>query len=174
MFEKYSYQTKFKALLIIFLMLSYTAYKRSFASLITVVKENTDLKEKVAKINSGPKNVTALINELAILNKAIGKEGVDKEKIQQDIVGFVANYGEGASIFDLQPMHEFNDENHVIYTSQLDVTGNINQLLKLSYEFEKKFTYSRIVSLNFYSTKKNNLPDVLHLKMIFQNYESKN
>ena len=172
MFENYSYKTKLKTLALIFCMLSYAAYKRSFSSLIGAAGENTELKKKVEAVDAKSKGLDALTAELATLDKVLGKEGLSKEKVQQDIISFITKEANDVSIYELKSVHEYADENHKIYTNQLDVTGGINQLLKLSYDFEKKFNLSRVVSVEFYTTKKNNKNDVLHLKMIFQNYEN--
>jgi hypothetical protein len=170
-FEQYTYKTKIKALVVVFCMLSFAAYKRSFSTLIDVVKENNELNKKVTTTDN-QKNIKEISAEIAYLDKMIGKETNDKEKIQQDIISFVADNGKRVSIFELKSIHEFSDENHKIYTNQLDVTGNANDLLALSYAFEKYIDYSRLISLDFYTVKKNNNPDALHLKMIFQNYEN--
>lgn len=171
MFEKYSYKQKCTALLIVFLMLSITAYKRSFSTLFEVIKEHRVLSKLTEGFDKKSKNADRLIKDIAILDKTIGKEGIGKEKVQQNIVSFISEKYPQISINDLQPIHIFLDESYVIITNQLDVTGNINQLLKLGYSFEKEFLFSRIVNMNFYTTK-NNKSEVLHLKMIFQNYEN--
>lgn len=173
MFENYSYKIKLKALIIVFCMLSFAAYKRSFSSLISVIKENNELKNKVESIDSKSKGLYILNNELAIIDKVLGKENTHKENIQQDLVSFVTDQAKNVTIYELKSTHEFADENHKIYTHQLNVTGGINELLKLSYDFEKKFTLSKVVSVEFYTMKKNNLNETLHLKIIFQNYENK-
>lgn len=172
MFENYSYKKKFAVLIAIFFMLLITAYKRSFSTLFQVINEYKDLSEKVDDINRKASNTSGLTKDIAYLDKVIGKAGITKEMAQQGIVSFAANKNSKISISDLQPIHVFSDENYTIITNQLDVTGNSNQLLQLAYDFEKEFDYSRIVSMNFYTTKKNNKSEVLHLKMIFQNYEN--
>lgn len=172
MFESYSYKKKFVALLIIFCMLSITAYKRSFNNLFQVINQYRTMKNEADDRNKKSHNVNGLIREIAYLDKTIGKEGTSKEIVQQEIISFASEKNPKISINDLQPIHLFSDENYTIITNQLDVTGNINQLLQLGYNFEKEFLLSRIVSMNFYTTKNNNKPDVLHLKMIFQNYEN--
>lgn len=171
MFENYSYKQKFYALIIVFLMLSITAYKRSFHTLFEVVSEYRMLSKKADDINKKAKNNGTLKNDVEYLNRIIGKEGVTKEMVQQGIIGF-ASAAPGVSINDLKPIHDYPETDYRIITNQLDVTGNANQLLELAYNFEKKFDYSRMVSQNFYITKKNNKSEVLHLKMIFQNYEN--
>lgn len=170
MFDKYSYKTKFKALLLIFCMLSFAAYKRSFSTLKDLVFENRELSKKEKTLKEGAKDVNKLSAEVAAIDKIIGGDNVDKEKIQQDIISFTTKYP--VSIFDMKSIHKFSDESHTIYTHEIDITGSLNQLLALSYDFERKFNYSRMVGLKFYTTKKDNKSDILHLKMIFQNYEN--
>jgi Tfp pilus assembly protein PilO len=172
MFENYSYKQKFHALIIIFFMLSITAYKRSFYTLYEVVSEYRTLSKTVDDINKKAKNTGGLNKDISYLDKIMGKEGVSKEMVQQGIVSFASENSRGISINDLKPIHDFSEDDYHIITNQLDVTGNSNQLLKLTYDFEKNFNLSRIVSMNFYTAKKNNKSDVLHLKMIFQNYEN--
>lgn len=172
MFEKYSYKKKCAALLVVFLMLSITAYKRSFLVLFQVISENKALSIKSEDIHKKSKGTEDLIKAIAYLDKTIGKEGISKDRVQQGIVNFATEKHPQVSINDLQPIHVFSDSNYTIITNQLDVTANVNQLLQLSYDFEKKFNLSRIVNIKLYTTKKNNTSDVLHLKMIFQNYEN--
>jgi hypothetical protein len=172
MFENYSYKKKFTGLLIIFVMLLATAYKRSFNTLFEVIKENRVLSKKANDIDKKANNTSELKQEIAYLNRIIGKVGITKDMVQQGIVSFASKQNYQVSINDLKPINVYTDENYNIITNQLDVTGNCNELMQLGFDFEKKFNFSRIVSMNFYTTKNNNSPDVLHLKMIFQNYEN--
>lgn len=172
MFDNYSYKIKFKALLVIFCMLCITSYKRSFSTLKEVIYENRELTSKHEKLYNESGDLVALKSEIASIDKVIGKEGINKEKIQQDILAFTSHYN--VSVYNLRSIHEFVDLSHKIYTNEIDITGSLNQLLKLSYDFEKAIDYSRLVSVNFYTLKKDNKADVLHLKMIFQNYENNN
>lgn len=172
MFENYSYKQKFYALIGLFFILSITAYKRSFHALFEVVTEYSTFSKKADDINKKAKNTNGLTKDIAYLNKIIGKEDVTKEMVQQGIVSFASENAPEVSISDLKPIHDFPEDDYHIITNQLDVTGNSNQLLKLAHNFEEKFDISRLVSMNFYTTKKNNKSEVLHLKMIFQNYEN--
>lgn len=174
MFNQYTYKQKFSALIVLFFMLGITAYKRSFSQLVHIYKENKLLSEKVNDFSSKSNVLDALLKDVAFMDKVIGKAGESKEVIQQEIMSFVSERHPEISINELQPIHIFSDEDYKIVTNQLDVTGNANQLLALAYDFEKEFHFSRIVSMNYYITKKNNKTEVLHLKMIFQNYENNN
>ncbi|MCV9932939.1 hypothetical protein OIU80_11670 [Flavobacterium sp. LS1R47] len=172
MFEKYSYKQKIHALIVLFFMLSIVAYKRSFHNLFEVITTYKTTSKKADDINTKTKNIDSLIKDVAYLDKIIGKEGITKEIVQLGIVSFASKNAPEVSISDLQPIHDYPEDDYHIITNQLDITGNADQLLKLAYDFEKKFNLSRIVSMNFYITKKNNKSEVLHLKMIFQNYEN--
>lgn len=172
MFEQYTYKQKCIALIVIFFMLSYTAYKRSFKNLIEVYKESTELTKLSNDIASKSKNLELLSMEIASYDKYLGNQNIARDIVQQEIIAFATQH-DGVSINDLQAIHTFEGENYTIYTNQLDATGNINSLLKLGYDFETKFNYSRVVSTNYYTVKKNNSNEILHLKVLFQNYEMK-
>lgn len=173
MFNQYSYKVKFRFLLIFSVVLAITAYKRSYGNLFALFSENRELKERNIDVNKQKPNVRLLNQQIVALDKLIGKGDVEKDKIQREIVDFLVKNGSAVSIFDLQPVHEFQMEDYNIYTFQLDLTGSYNQLLTLMYHFEKQFDYSKIVSAKFYKEKRNNKIDILHLKLIFQNYENK-
>ncbi len=172
MFEQYTYKQKSIALVVVFLMLSYTAYKRSFKNLIEVYEENKELTKRSNDIVSKSKNLDILSMEIASYDKYLGNQNIARDVVQQEVIAFSTQH-EGISINDLQAIHAFEGENYSIYTNQLDVTGNINDLLKLAYDFETKFNFSRVVSTNYYTVKKNNANEILHLKILFQNYEMK-
>lgn len=172
MFEKYSFKIKFKVLLVLLVMLSVAAYRRSFSSLIDSFRENRILSEKIELMSKKTKNVDKLSQEIVSLDRLIGKEGISREKVQQSIVTFITENSRGVEISDLKSIHEFVEENYKIYTYQLDLVSNYNQLSALAYSFERNFEYSKIVSMGFYTEKKNNKSEVLHLKIIFQNYEN--
>ncbi|MCF6133370.1 hypothetical protein [Flavobacterium wongokense] len=172
MFNQYSYKLKFKFLIVFFIILSVAAYKRSFSNLILLYKENSTLREKKGVMKNQAPNVNALTVQVAGLDKLIGKEGVEKEKIQQEIIAFLVKNSSGVSINDLQPIHNFTYDDYQVYTYQIDLTGSYNELLDITYKFERQFEYSKIISLAFYTDKKNSKTEILHLKLIFQNYES--
>ena len=173
MFDQYSYKFKLKALVLIFVLLSIAAYRRSFGPLINVIKENIELNQKRKSKNLGTINLNSLQQDIIHLNKLIGKGGYEKEKIQNEIIGFVSTYDKGVSLNHLKSIHEFSDESYYIYSYQLDLVGDVNGLLGILYQFEKAFSYSKVVSSTFYTLKQNTKKNTLHLSIIFQNYENK-
>jgi hypothetical protein len=171
MFENYSYKKKFIALIVVICLLSVTAYKRSFKNLIEVYNENTNLKELSNNIKSKTNDIDKLRNKVTQFDKFLGNQNVSNDIIQQEIIAF-STIHKGVSINELTSTHVFENENYKTLTNQLDLVGNINVLLKLIYAFETNFKFSRVISTNFYIKKKNNINNELHLRIIFQNYES--
>jgi hypothetical protein len=170
MFEQFSYKQKNLALVLLFVLLSITAYKRSFSNLIAAYNENKELTTLAEEINKKSKNLDKLSKEIALYDNYLGNQNVPVDIVQQEIVNFSTTHS-GISINDLQSIHTFEGENYKAYSIQLDVIGNLNDLLKLAYDFETQFNSSRVVSTKFYKTKKNNTVEQLHLKIVFQNYE---
>jgi hypothetical protein len=170
MFEQYTYKQKTFALLVLFALLSITAYKRSFSNLIAVYKENNDLNKLSEEISNKSKNLDKLSKEIAQYDNYLGVQNIASDLVQQEILNF-ATLHDGVSINNLESIHTFDGENYKIYSNQLDVTGNVNALLKLAYDFETKFNFSRAINIHYYKTKKSNSNEQLHLKIVFQNYE---
>lgn len=169
MFDNFSYGKKLVGLLILTVILAATAYKRSYHELISLVTEHQTLSSRSNDFYASEGNSDILMTELEFLDRALGESSIHIEEIQQGIVSF-SNIHPNISIYKLNTVHIFENEKYKIVTNQIDVTGNLEQLLRLCYDFEKEFSLSRIVSLDFYTEKKNKL-NVLHLKLIFQNYE---
>jgi len=172
MFNQYSYKVKFKVLIVLFFMLSIAAYRRSFSSLIDAVKENRILKNKVESFSKKANSIGHLKSEINSLDRMIGREGVNKEKTQQELVNFLLENSNNVSIHNMQPIHEYTENNYKVYSYVIDLTGGITNLLNVAYNFEKNFEYSKIVSTKYYTEKKNNKFETLHLKIIFQKYEN--
>lgn len=171
MFKQYSYRQKFYFLLLFFVMLSVAAYRRSFSNLILLIGEHNALEQKKDLIASQTPNTQRLQRDIADLESLIGKGVTEKEKIQQEIVNFLVNNSKGVAIFELQPIHQYQQEKYLVHSFQLDITGSYNDLLQLANDYEKHFEFSKIVSMRFYTDNKNNKKETLHLRLIFQNYE---
>jgi hypothetical protein len=140
--------------------------------MLDVLDQHRELSNQAQLIGSKAGNMGKLKAEIDRLDKVIGKKGVTGDMVQQGIVSFSATKHPVVSLNELSPMHLYSDENFNITTSQVDLTGGVNQLLDLGYDFEKNFNTSKITSMRFYTTGKNNVTETLHLKLIFQNYES--
>ncbi|MFK7000657.1 hypothetical protein [Flavobacterium oreochromis] len=171
MFNQYNYKQKFSALIVVFFLLLITAYKRSFSQLIASYKEYNLLINKKEEFTKKSLQLNKIKEDVSTLDQILGKGGLPKEQIQQEIIQFIAQNHPDVTIDHIQPIHHFQDESFDIVTHIIDLTANTNQLLNTIYNFEKQFETSKIISLQFYTTVKNDQEEKLHLKLIFQNYE---
>ena len=170
-FANHSFKTKFYALIALFILLFCTAYKRSFSTFFSIWREHTTLSARSEEINTKIDGFRSLVQELDRLDTVIGNGAGSPEKVQQEIIGFVTQRN-SVTISNLQPIHQKENGRYRINTYQIDLSGTINDLVKLAYDFEKIFPHAKLVSLKFYSVKKPNVGDIPHLKIILQNYES--
>ncbi|AEW86797.1 hypothetical protein B0A78_11565 [Flavobacterium columnare NBRC 100251 = ATCC 23463] len=171
MFNQYTFKQKFKALIFVFFLLLITAYKRSFSPLMDSYGEYKTLKAKTQEINSKSSGVKKLNEEVTKLDLLIGKSEKEKEVIQQEIIDFVTKNHPEVTIHTIQPIHFFKEEHFSVITNTIVLSGTTNQLLKTAYNFENQFESSKLISLHFFTEKKNDKEEKLYLKLIFQNYE---
>jgi len=172
MFENLTYKQKFLALLAIAVLLGLAAYKRSFKLTIDAYNEYHELSEQLYEIKSSSSTVQELDTEIRFLDNLLGKENMESVLVQQEILNFVTNKSTGVNVFDVAEVHEASDNKFIIHTNQLIIEGSFEELLKIIYEFEKKFPYSRVVNTSFFKKKDFKTRRIkLYAKIIFQNYE---
>lgn len=172
MFNTISYKKKFFALILIGIILSITAYKRSFNLAINSYNESKSLSERLDYINAASNDIGALDKEILFLNYLIGEDSIEPELVQQEILNFVTNNNKRVSVVNIEEVHHANDNDFIIYSNQLTLEGSFKDLLQAIYSFEKQFTYSRLVNVTFFRKKDfKTRQEKLYSKIIFQNYE---
>jgi len=175
MFENLTYKQKFIALLAIAVFLGFAAYKRSFKFTIDAYNEYHELSDKLNEISSSSNTIQELDAEIRYFDNLLGKENVESVLVQQEILNFVTNKSKSVHVFDLSEVHEASDNEFVIHTNQLTIEGSFEELLKIVYDFEKEFSYSRVVNTSFFKKKDFKTRRIkLYVKIIFQNYEKSN
>ena len=175
MFENIPYNKKVIGLIIITIMLSIAAYKRSFSLTLSAYNQMNDLHDRLAYIHASNEDYSTIDQEIRVLDDLIGKKGIDPERVQQELLNFVSiNHNNKVSIVDVAKIHESTNKDFLIYTNQLTLKGNYQDLLEVIASFETDFDYSRLVSIAF-EKKKNykNKINILNANLIFQNYEKK-
>ena len=175
MFENIPYNKKVIGLVVITIMLSIAAYKRSFSLTIGAYQKLNDLQDRLTYINSSNEDYSMISQEIQILDELIGKKGIDPIRVQQELLDFVSiNHNNKVSIVDVAKIHESTNKDFLVYTNQLTLKGGYQNLLEVIASFETDFEYSRLVSIAF-DKKKNykNKKSVLNANLIFQNYEKK-
>ena len=172
MFEKYTYKQKFIALIVVFFMLGYNAYKYSFSRLVDTYQVYSELYKDYNDFDNRSKTYTLMESQSKMYDRIIGRVDLPKEVVQQRLVGFSSKFP-SIKINYLDPVHTYKDSLFVVNTNQLDLVGGLNDLLEINYKFETAFKHSNIASMSFYKSKKASNKETLHLKIYFQNYENR-
>ena len=172
MFENLSYKKKFFVLLGLMVVMGITAYKRSFSITIEAAQLLKESKQKLEKVSNSKQHITNLIAEVAYMDNLIGKEVANPDIIQQEILNAFTHNSVDTELVKLEEIHKTADKYFNIYTNRLIITGTYGNLLNTTYNYEKTFDFSRVVSVQFYIKKE---PRTRRKKLleqiIFQNYE---
>ena len=172
MFENISYKKKTIFLILFIVVLSMTAYKRSFKITMEAATLLKESKEKLAKVSNAQQHINNLKAEVKFLDKLIGKESGNPKIVQQEILSKLGAITHEHQLEKLDEVHIVSDEYFKIYTNRLEITGNFENLLKTTYDFEQTFDYSRVVGVSFYTYREPRSRKVkLFEQIIFQNYE---
>lgn len=171
MFANLTYKQKLIGLIVIGILLFLAANKRSFKVTRQAYDQVQQLEDKLEYVNSSTTDVTQTQVELKFYDKIIGKQGIEPEEIQQQILDFTSSY-DNVYVFNLDEIHIAESNGFNVISNQLVLEGNFNALLDIVYAFEREFKFSNIVSISFikekeFQTRKNKL----RVKIIFQNYE---
>ncbi|GAA4272063.1 hypothetical protein U6A24_11190 [Aquimarina gracilis] len=174
MFANLTYKQKLLGLVVLGVLLFFAANKRSFKITKQAYNQVKQLEDKLNYVNASTTDIGETQAELSFYDKIIGKQGVEPEEIQQEILDFATQYDQ-VLVYNLDEIHLAESNGFSIISNQLTLEGDFNALLEVVYAFEKEFKFSNIVSVSFvkekeYQTRKNKL----RVKIIFQNYEKSN
>jgi len=171
-FNNITYKKKFFILILIGVILSITAYKRSFSLAINSFQESKTLSERLNYINAASNDIGTLDKEIQFLNNLIGEDNIEPELVQQEILNFITSNNKRVAVINIEEVHTANDNGFTIYSNQLTLQGAFKDLLEATYSFEKEFVYSRLVNVTFFRKKDfKTRREKLYSKIIFQNYE---
>ncbi len=172
MFENITYKKKFLMLILLLIILAITGYKRSFSLTIDAYDNLQSSRLKLAEVSNSRQKIAALKNEVAYLDQVIGKEAANADVVQQEILNTFNRIENGSDLVKLEEIHIANNDYFNIYTNQLILSGGYKDLLEATYQYEKEFDYSRVVSLKFFVEKEpRSGRKKLFEQLIFQNYE---
>ncbi|SRX75253.1 hypothetical protein [Aequorivita antarctica] len=174
MFKNISYKKKFYGLLVFVVILSFTAYNRSFKGTIETISLYRESVKNIKESSNSLMELSNIKKEVSILDNTIGKSTKNPAIVQNEILGFLSTRSQEMTLSKIENLHVSNDDYFTIYSNVILLQGDFNGLLKTIYEFEKDFEYARIASMVFHTernakTSKNEL----YNEIIFQNYEKK-
>ncbi|QXP58405.1 hypothetical protein [Olleya sp. HaHaR_3_96] len=169
MFREFTYKQKFFATVLIFVLLFFACYKKTFKHAIETQKELKTVESKLASTNNVNQELFYLNSQLDAIDNAIGSGSNNPEQVQKKLLSFIAK--DKVNIISMEDVHVFKDSQFDIYTNQVVLEGTYEGLINAMYNIEKKFEESRIANANIYIKRdyKLNL-EKLYLKLILQNY----
>lgn len=174
MFKNINNRSKFYGLLIFVVILSYTAYKRSFKGTIEAIGYYRESVKNISESSNSLKELSNIKKEVSLLDNTIGKRTENPTIVQNEILGFLSTQSRDITLSKIENLHISNDDYFTIYSNVISMKGDFNVLLKTIYEFERDFEYARIASMVFYTERNTKTSQKeLYNEIIFQNYEKK-
>lgn len=174
LFEKYTYQQKNIALLLVSILLFAVSYKRSFSKTLETHRYINELDLKIEEGKESELKVKALQKEMDLLNNLLGKENVSIEEIQQGFLNFFNKFKNDLNVNKIDEVMIFEHPDFKINTFKIDLKGGFLSALKFIYQFEKLFNNARLIHTHFEVINKENNQNELITTIILQNYAQKN
>jgi len=173
MFDKYTFKQKNRALLVIFILLAFASYKRSFVLSIIANEEIKQQELNLSKVDNSEESLQQLIYSISSLDKTIGKTNLKPDKIQQEILNALATYSKiyNVSLESIEETHSYKNVDFSVLSNEVILEGRFNNMTKMIYDLELNFQFARLINVEFYkkkilSTKKTKL----YAKILFQHY----
>ncbi len=172
MFKNLTYKRKFFLTVLGFVLLLMASYNKTYKHTLAAKKELSEVRKKLENTEHSTNSLNVLKNDIKSLDKLIGGHSLDPVHVQQKLLDFIAKTNLNIDIVSIENVHVFTDKEFLIYSNQIELEGAYEELIKLLYETEKKFSGSRVVSAKFYSKKNyKTRKQTLFLKIVLQNYE---
>ncbi len=175
MFEKLSNKKKFIYSLVLFLLIFIgIIYKKNILRISEVKEKITLSKEAYKDSHQIGMEINTLNRELNYLNSKIGEININPESVQREIIGYISENGKNIELNNVDKIHYASIQDYDIYTNSLILSGSYKDLITFLYKLEREFSLSKLINVNFYKKKNyTSRSTTLYMKLIFQNYESK-
>ena len=170
-FDQYSYKQKNLALLILGVLLTAVAYKRSFKTTIETRDYISELRMKQQDAVSSQQAIRLLQVEIAGVNKLLGKENISIERVQQGFLNFFARNSSGLSVQQIEEVYTFDHPDFSINTFRIDLQGDFISQLHFIHRLEREFDEARLIHTRF-EARKDLVSGKKHLisTLLLQNY----
>jgi vacuolar-type H+-ATPase catalytic subunit A/Vma1 len=171
LFTKYSFRQKKLALVVVFVLLSAAAYKRSFSITLQQLDLNYELQIKRSEAETSVERLKTKQNELKLINQIVGQENVPNDKVQQKFLSFFEDNSQYLSVERMEEVYTFDHPDYTINTNLITFKGDYLSTIKFIYNLEKQFPFARIVSANLQlKTNRVSQKSELHTTILLQNF----
>ncbi len=173
MFDKYSFKIKNRALLVVFILLAFASYKRSFVLTILAKSEITQQEMNLLNVKNCEEDLNILLQTISVLDKNIGKSNIKPDKIQQEIFNYISKLAikYKINIESIDETHTYSNVDFSILSNEVILEGRFNDLTKVIYDLETNFEYARLINVEFYrKSELSTKTTKLYAKILFQHY----
>lgn len=151
--NKLTYKQKYQALWLIIGVCLVLFYVKGIKPVFRLYEENAAGEEKVKQLENAPYNIIQLEKQLLSYNDLLSTQ--TNELTYDHILDILNTFCEQhrIQITTLTSPHEYNNEEYVLATFEVNVSGSFEQLLKLSKFIEDNISMARVVSSQYYTTE---------------------
>lgn len=174
MFDKYTFKQKNRFLLVIFILLAFASYKRSFVLSIIALDEIDRQEASLANINNAEINLINLNQTISDLDKTIGNSNLKPDKIQQEILRTIAELSNEHNIRleSIEETHIYKNVDFSVFSNEVILEGRFNDLTQSIYDLELNFEHAKLINVAFYKKKElSTNKQKLYAKILFQHYQ---
>jgi hypothetical protein len=170
MLEKLSHKRRFFLVVLVFIVLLFAIYKKTYRPIFELKSELNASYQLAENAEQPFEEIQNLKAELSVLDNVVGNSE-NHALLQQKILHFVTTQPFQVSVATIEDTHVHKGNAFTVFTNKIVLKGKYNALLKAMYTIEKEFKASKIVSSKFYNKKnyRTNTSE-LFLELYFQNY----
>lgn len=171
-FLKYSYKQLNLLLLLAGILILLLVYRQNIRPTIDLRQQCRQMEAQLTKANNAHARLQILRTEQKRLNNVSGNSKLSNEEIRQAILSNTNLFSEQATLTAIKEPHVYNRNQLEVLTHSLELQGHFKELIRITHQFENRFTGARLSALKLYSvedsrTKKTSLYGTYY----FQNFK---
>lgn len=171
-FLKYSYKQLNLFTLLASTLLLLWMYRQNIVPTLELRNQCIQMQGQLEKAGHAPYQLNILRNEQKKLNRVSGNSKLSNEEIRQAILGNTHQFSKQVTVTSIKEPHIYDGPQMQVLTHALDLQGNFRELVKVTHDFESRFSDARLSAVKYYSledarTKKT----TLYATYYFQNFK---
>ena len=154
MLKQYSYRKKVYLLLSLSVVFLFLCYNLALKPTLNLIHENQAVEEGLLALDTIPARIAETKQRLAAYDDRV-KTSYAEKSVQSFVLEYVVDYCGRNGIVIKEYPQPFNkvDNDYVLETNRLILTGNFSKILSLVYIIEQKYHVGKVSSLRFYKNR---------------------
>ena len=167
----FTYRQKFYLIIIGGILVFAALYKKTYRNIFDIHGELDLTKEMIISPEKIYSEIGSVRAEIRSIDDILGGGAPDESSEQTRIFKFITASGLPVDITRIRDEHVFHEVDYTVYTNEVELEGDYEQLISLLYRMELNFNSSRVMSAKFY-TLEDYISDKISLRLIInlQNY----